>query len=73
LVEVLFRTPLRDFIVIIILPVWKHLLPGNRIVCLHTAMAVKLPHQYSFLDMVCARAGIGMENIRGRMAKGRVG
>src|SRR5579859_3694466 len=55
LVEVLFTTPLRDFIVII-LPVPEALLPGNRIVCVCTRQwQSKPPHQYSFLDMVCAR------------------
>jgi hypothetical protein len=64
LFEVLFTTPLRDFIVIF-LPVWKHRFPKlHRVICTRQ-WQTKPPHQYSFLGYgVCTP---------GRMAKGRFG
>lgn len=47
LVEVLFTTPLRDTIVIV-LPVRKHFASWKSHRVLRTAMADKPPHQYSF-------------------------
>jgi hypothetical protein len=58
LVEVLFTTPLRETIVII-LPVRKHIAPGNRIVYCTLQWRINRRINIHSWVMVCARAGIG--------------